>query len=84
MYCAPARIAMRAVSGSSTVPAPMRISPDAYSFAKRLNDRGRSGNGKGDFNRGSATHERKPRRYARPGLAIGAHDRDQSRFDDFS
>ena len=33
MYCAPARIAMRAVSGSSTVPAPIRISPEEYCLA---------------------------------------------------
>src|SRR6266849_10565550 len=34
MYCAPARIAMRAVSVSSTVPAPIRISSEPYCLAK--------------------------------------------------
>jgi hypothetical protein len=33
-YCAPARMAILAVSGSRTVPAPSRIPPDWYRFAR--------------------------------------------------
>ena len=84
MYCAPARIAMRAVSGSSTVPAPIRISPEAYSLARCLDHGGRAGNCEGDFNRSRASTSASLGDTRGLVCAIGSHDCDQSRFDDFS